>query len=322
MNRYDQVFFINIMPSNDKNDDENYITLVKNYVKKTKKNMFAYTLITLGNKRIEPWTLGQAMMNENQDFNPLIAVNPYLQHPIEIVKKIASLQLFYKNSIALNLIPGSFKQEMKSLSDQLDFEKKQVRLEEFHNVLQQFFKNKNKCTYDGQFYQLQDAKIYPELHDEKIGIFLSGMSDKTLDGYYVNNIKPMDLMKKSIEKNSGLILGVCTRKTKAEAQEAMNKLYPEDRSGQMLFEMNLASDETSLSVLIKDLLKDDYNDAPDFNLRPMKCFKSKVPFIVGSYEEVAEMLKKYYNLGYGFFILDFHPEDFDHIQECMKIFKN
>lgn len=91
-----KTFFINVAPSNDRRDEKGFHSQLDHYVGKTKKEFFKYTLITAGDKRLDPWIVAKKGNGEkNPEFHPLIAVNPLHQHPFHIVKKLASLQDFY-----------------------------------------------------------------------------------------------------------------------------------------------------------------------------------------------------------------------------------
>ncbi len=316
-----KTFFINVAPSNDRRDEKRFHSQLDHYVGKTKKEFFKYTLITAGDKRLDPWVVAQRAMEKNPEFHPLIAVNPLHQHPFHIVKKLASLQDFYARPMALNMIPGSFPNEMSALHDELSFAERFSRLKDFSNVLKDFFKEKTTGSFQGQYYQVTDAKLFPPLKED-VELFYSGVATTAeLSGNYVKGIKPLSEMKKSEGKAQGLLLGICARATNEEAQASMLKLYPQDRKGQMLFDMVLGGHETSWSQWMKDYLQRTPEERDDFNLIAMKNFWTSAPFIVGSYDECAGLLKKYSDYGYEFFITDFHHEDFLHVEECIKRFR-
>lgn len=317
-------FFINVMPSNDRREsDDIFIPKLKKYIDETKKEFFKHSLITVGDKRIDPWIISQIAMERNPDFSPMVAINPFIQHPLHAVKKISSLQMFYKREMALNLIPGSFPQERVALGDKLEDKERFLRLKEFSLALFDFFKKKNTGDFKGTYYNISDAKIYPELSNLSIFTFFSGMAhDDSLAGYYVRGIKPLAEMKSTSSSGQGLLFGLCVRKTKEEAEEALKKLFPIDRRGQMLFDIGIEGHETGWSVWMKDYLKKNPLEQRDFNLTPMRNFWSSAPFLVGSYIEVATIIKRYVELGHEFFIVDFHPDDFLHVEECLKLVRS
>lgn len=313
-------FFINILPMNDRHEDTTYLDHARELVRKIKKGYFNYSLVTVGNSRIEPWTLAQALMHENEDFNPLIAVNAFYQHPLSIVKKISALQSIYKNRIALNFIPGSFQNEMKSLGDESTFLERLDVLHEFSAVIKGYIKNKNDLTLDGHHYQLSSARIFPVV-TSAVDLFFSGTALSSRPGheesYFVQNIKPINELYPAKLPHQGLVFGVCARETTQKAFDEFERLYPEDRKGQMLYELAVHNDDTPWNMWIKTKLNETSTRSIDFNLRAMRNFWSPAPFLVGSYDEVAGIVKQYINMGYKFFIIDFAPEDIEHIQVCI-----
>lgn len=317
----DSAFFINVAPSNDRRDQTHFTADLEKYIDRTKAEFFRYTLITAGDKRLDPWVVAQKAMGRNPEFNPMVAVNPLHQHPFHIVKKISSLQFLYKNKIALNLIPGSFPHEMQALNDTLGFSDRLKRLNELAELVNEYSDKKVTGSLEGDFYQVRDAKIFPSMEDS-IDLFYSGVPEVKDDkGMLVKGIKPMDQMQPAQNKKQGLLLGICARSTEVLAAEAMETLFPEDRKGHMIFEMILESFESSWSSWIKSYLKSTSTDDSEFNLRPMKNYWSSAPFVVGDYDKVAGLLKKYTEMGYGFFVVDFHPQDFSHVEECLKRFR-
>ena len=127
-------------------------------------------------------------------------------------------------------------------------------------------------------------------------------------------------MKTASAPNCGLGIGICARPTDQEAFEAMKALYPADRKGELLFQLALNNNETPWNVWLKTYLASKPSDNPLYNLSPLIHYQSKAPFIVGSYESVTRQLKKYMDLNYSFFLLDFHLSDFDHVKKCLSFF--
>jgi len=79
---------VNVFPTNDRQKtDFDYRQVVRSVVDYSIELGFSHTLMTVGDKRIDPWVLSQHCLEYNSAFSPLIAVNPFYQHPINIVKK-------------------------------------------------------------------------------------------------------------------------------------------------------------------------------------------------------------------------------------------
>ena len=320
-----ETFFVNIFPMNDRRDEMNFKAVADEVVQFSVDMCFKYTLVTVGDKRLDPWMVSQYCMAKNDKFNPLIAVNPFYQHPIDIVKKVVALDKMFSNKVALNFVTGSFFGELKAVTDKLSFEERGNRLKEFFHLVQSLLIAKKPVTFQGQYYHLDSADVYPKFSKNSFESFVSGallneFKDQK-DAFFVKSIRPLDQMSSANAQHCGLGLGICARNTKEEAIAVANHLFPEDRRGEMLFGFSIANNETPWNKWLKDYLKDGKEDY-SFFLRPLKNFWSSTPYIVGSYQEVAEKIKQYSDLGYSFFVLDFLPEEATHVQHCLEIFRN
>lgn len=319
----DNLFFVNVFPPNDRQKvDFNYSEIAKNVVTYSCELDFKYTLITTGDKRIDPWVLAQYCLNENEKFSPLIAVNPFYQHPVNIVKKIISLKLLHSNRLAINLVTGSFFGEMKALNDKLSFEERSSRLLDFFQAMNSLV-NKDQSAHAGPFYSTQPAEIFPKYNFDKFDFFVSGSQFAQMNSenlvHFVQSIRPLNEMPKAVTKNMGLGVGICARETKEEALKEIKRIYPDDRKGEMLFNLSMANNSTPWNQWFRSYLEKNAHDNPDYFLKPMTNFWCSSPFLVGSYQEVAEKILAYGKLGYGFFILDFVPEEAEHIKICLDL---
>jgi alkanesulfonate monooxygenase len=310
-----ELFFVNIYPSNDRRLDFDYLGALRDITSSSYSESISHTLITVGDKRIDPWIIAQAGVQLGKNFSPIVAVNPFYIHPLEVAKKIISLNQLFPNPVALNLITGSFFNEMKAVHDNLSLDERSLRLKEFHTVLTSLLKG-DKVSFEGRFYQLSDAELFPKYKGSSLKFFVSGALAKEFQQddniYYVKSIRPLPEMEKAIFPNSGLLLGICTRPTREEAIAAVKTQYPEDRRGEMLFEISLNNKETPWNVWLKENLakhEDDY----DYYLHPIKNYWSSAPFIVDSYEGVIQKLQNYKALGYNFFMLDYLPDEASHV---------
>ena len=319
-------FFINIMPRNDRRDDRGFLSSVERCAADSVRLGFQYTLITFGHKRFDPWVLAQHAMRRNPKFAPLIAVNPAYEHPAAAAKRVASLTHLFPNRLALNLITGSFINELSSLGDTLAPDARNKRLEEFCRVLQELLSPAGRSDHRGRFYRTKGLEIFPKLARPKLDIFVSGsfqglMGRSTLAPLFVRNLRPPELLKPAPGPDCGLGLGICARATAAQAQAAVRRLFPPDRSGRLLFSLALQNTDTPWNRWLRPYLSRNDDARPDFDLTPMRNFASNVPFIVGSYEQVAEKLKGFVRTGYRFFLTDFHSGDGEHVKRILARFR-
>lgn len=321
-----ETFFVNVFSRNDRKViDFDYIENAKEIITTDSEKYFDFTLFTVGDKRIDPWVMAQFCISESQGINPLVAVNPFYQHPVNIAKKMASWSVLYpQKKLAINLVTGSFFNELRALNDNLNQEERFLRLKDFYFALDALL-SENCGKFESNYYQINSADFFPKVNNKDIYYFFSGALYKDFSNhkniYFVQSMRPLDQMEKINQGHFGLAVGICARETDAEANLALKELYPENRQGKMLFEMSLANNLTAWNLWLKSFLKNGIFESLNFNLIPMMNSWSSNPFLVGSYEAVAGMLKSYEKFGYHFFILDYDKSETAHVKKCIDIFR-
>jgi alkanesulfonate monooxygenase len=153
------------------------------------------------------------------------------------------------------------------------------------------------------------------------GIFVSGSSEAGLAAARIIGATAIKYPKPPGEETTvpndgidyGVRIGIITRETDDEAWRVAHERYPEDRKGQLTHQLAM---KVSDSVWHKQLGSlDNGSDSNPYWLVPFKNYKAFCPYLVGSYERVAEEVARYTEAGYKPFILDIPPtqEELSHI---------
>ncbi len=317
-----KTFFLNAFPPRDKRENSSPASDRKRIQEEAKSGLFAHTLFTVGSKRLDPFVIAQSAMENTPSLSPLLAVNPLHQHPLSIAKKLATLSQLYPNHLAVNLIPGSFFREHNALNDQVSGEIKSSRLLDFTLSLRKLLQSDKPVHHSGEYYPLKGVEMNPAFKGD-LNYFVSGNLYEELkeftDTWFVRSLRPLTEIKE-LSPRSGFLVGICARETTEEAKDAVKKLFPEDEFGKRMHEMSLGNEMTPWNRFLKEHGSKNPGDL-SYYLKPLESFWSPAPFIVGSYSEVAGVLKKYEAQGSAFFILDYHESDFQHVTEVISSFR-
>lgn len=318
------VFFINAFPPNDRQQNTQLADDMRQVLAEVDQLSLRHTLFTVGHKRLDPWVLAQSAMAQSERASPLIAVNPLLQHPLAVAKKLTTLATLEPRPLALNLVSGSFLREQRALRDTADFTARSERLLDFYTCLRKLLASSGTLTHEGAHFPLNNCEFFPPYSGLPVRFFISGSLPAHApvhdDTYFVRTLKPLSKATPAQHPRSGLLLGLCARPSTAEARQALDALYPNDPMGQRLHEMSMALDPTPWTRWLKEHLESGAQD-PFYCLKPLKNFWSPAPFVVGSYEEVAQVLARYVELNHQFFILDYKHSETSHVQRVLQLFR-
>ena len=272
-------------------------------------------LVYSDNSLLDPWLLSQIIIQQTTRLCPLVAVQPIYMHPYAVAKHITSLAHLYGRQIYLNMVAGGFKNDLEALNDNTPHDQRYARLIEYTTIIMFLLEGASPATYVGQFHSVSKLKLTPPLPPELMpGVFVSGSSDagvaaaKALGATAIKYPKPAHEEDPHADDavSAGIRVGIIARDDEAEAWEIARARFPEDRKGQLT--RNLAT-KVSDSVWHKQLSEvDDTAGKSPYWMVPFHNYKTMCPYLVGSYEQVAGELARYFNAGYRTVILDVPPD--------------
>jgi alkanesulfonate monooxygenase len=285
-------------------------------------------LVYADNSLVDPWMLCQIILQNTQDLCPLPAIQPVYMHPYSIAKSVTTLAYLYGRRICLNMIAGGFTNDLLALNDTTPHDKRYARLIEYTLIIKDLLAGESAVSRDGEFYKVDKLRLTPPLDPNLFpGIFVSGSSDAGLAAARVIGATAVKYPKPAGEEitvpndgiDYGIRVGIITRETDAEAWHVARARFPEDRKGQLTQQLAM---KTSDSVWHKQLSC--LGEGPDNNnpywLVPFQNYKTFCPYLVGSYERIAQEVVRYVAAGYKTFILDIPPtqEELSHIGLVFK----
>jgi alkanesulfonate monooxygenase len=284
-------------------------------------------LIYADNSIVDPWLVGQVVLENTEHLCPLIAVQPVYMHPYTVAKIVSSYAFMYNRRVCLNFIAGGFKDDLYALDDPTSHDDRYDRLSEYALVIKRLLESADPVSSEGRYYRVRNLKLLPPLPPELApGMLMSGSSRagiataRAVGATSIIYPRPageeLDTGETCLRR--GARVGIIARSESEEAWRIAHQRFPDDRRGRAMHQMAIAKSD---SLWHKQLSghRDEANihESP-YWLRPFETYKSFCPYLVGSFEQVAEYLSAYMIKGYSTYILDI-PYSFDDLECAVSV---
>jgi alkanesulfonate monooxygenase len=271
-------------------------------------------LVYSDNSLVDAWLLSQLIIQQTTSLCPLVAVQPVYMHPYAVAKHVTSLAHLYGRQVYLNMVAGGFKNDLEALNDMTPHDQRYARLIEYTTIVMRLLTSPAGVDFAGGFHAVSKLRLTPPLPLSLVpGVFVSGSSDAGLAAAKALGATAIKYPKPAAEEDPaddhltdpGIRVGIIARERAADAWRVARERFPEDRKGQLT--RHLAS-KVSDSVWHKELAaREDTGEDSPYWLVPFHNYKTMCPYLVGSYDQVADELARYFNAGYRTVILDIPP---------------
>ena len=309
-------------------DRETYVAQVVKVAQWSERAGCEGILVYTDNSLVDPWLVSQIITQHTETLCPLVAVQPVYMHPYTVAKLVATLGFLYRRRLYLNMVAGGFKNDLNALNDPTPHDQRYERLVEYTMVIKQLLAGTGPVTFDGRFYKVDKLKMVPPLSPDLLpGITLSGSSEAGLAAAKATGAIAIHYPKPASEYvdarpdptlESGIRIGMVSRPLEQEAWDAAHAYFPEDRRGQLAHQLAMKVSDSSWHKQLSEM--DAAQARSPYWLVPFQNYKTACPYLVGSYERVAQELCAYVSRGYRNFILDVPPnaEELDHTQQAFS----
>lgn len=270
-------------------------------------------LVYSDNSQLDAWLVAHVIIQNTRALCPLVAVQPIYMHPYTVAKTVASIGCLYRRRIYLNMVAGGFKNDLTALNDTTPHDRRYERLAEYVHIIKKLLESPGAVTFDGEFYRADKLRLTPPLTPGLFpGIFVSGSSDAGLAAARTIGATAIKYPRPASEEEApsddaleyGIRVGIIARHDEAEAWEIARARFPEDRKGQLTRQL---ATKVSDSVWHKQLSERDQREKSPYWLVPFENYKTMCPYLVGSYDQIAEEMARYFRTGYRRVILDVPP---------------
>ncbi len=274
-------------------------------------------LVYTDNGIVDPWLVSQVILQSTEQLCPLVAVQPIYMHPYTAAKMVSTLAFLHGRRVFLNMLAGGFKNDLLALNDETPHDDRYLRTVEYTQIVKALLSSPEPVSFEGRYYKVTNLRMTPPLPEELFpGILISGSSEaglaaaREIGATAVKYPKPPgeedDATADTIE--SGVRVGIIARDDSEEAWRVALERFPEDRKGQITHQVAMKVSDSQWHKQLSELGAERAGDSP-YWLGPFQNYKTFCPYLVGSYEAVADEVARYMGQGYRTFILDIPPSD-------------
>lgn len=277
-------------------------------------------LVYCDNGIVNPWLVAQQILQETTTLCPIVAVQPMYMHPFAAANMVASLGHMYNRRVYLNMIAGGFRNDLQALNDNTPHDDRYVRLTEYTRIMQLLLSSEHSVSFEGKYYSIRNLKMTPALSPELFpGIMMSGSSPAgataaaeevgAIAVKYPQRVNDERKITRQQTTPSGLRLGIIARKRSEEAWQVAQQRFPIDRRGKVLHRLAMAVSDSHWHRQLSEMAKEFALQDDPYWLGPFEHYQTFCPYLVGSYERVAQELRRYIDIGHDTFILDIPPSE-------------
>lgn len=318
------------IPESVSSDRHEFIRELKRIVLQSEKYGYKGILVYSDNRLIDPWVVAELILNQTHKLVPMVALQPVYMHPYTVAKKISSLAFIYGRRIALNLVAGGYINDLKALGDTTEHNRRYDRLTEYTEVIQKLLTSREGVSYEGEFYQIKNLKLKPEMPDNLQPLYyLSGSSSSAKEAAKKLNVKIIqypepiktysDVKMNGDAPIEGIRIGILARHSHEKAWKDAIERFPKTRNGQILHQMAVKTSDSEWHNNLSAQSEKEHVDEPVYWLGPFENYHTFCPYLVGDYDEVAKELSVYLGAGCDTCIIDTPVSAFE-LQNTLTVF--
>ncbi|NHM31111.1 LLM class flavin-dependent oxidoreductase [Neobacillus terrae] len=264
---------------------------------------------------LEAWSTAAGLAAVTEKIEIMAAVRPGFHNPAVTAKMAANIDQMSNGRLTLNVVSAWWAEEARQYNGIFtEHDERYDRTKEFIDVLKGMW-TKDTFTYEGQFYNIQNAKLSPKpVQRPNPILYAGGESEKgkqtiieKCDAYVMHGGTVEEIQRKVAEMKDrrsetenaplssfGMAAYVICRDTEEEALLELQKITTvKDTSGYAGFK-----DFTSKSQLEQKIQLQDYS-VSNRGLRPN---------LVGTPEQIADRIIQYEEVGLDLLLLQFSPQ--------------
>lgn len=303
---------------------------VRAFIQRSEAETFDGILLPDSNAgNLTPWFFADQVYHHSSSLHPFIAVNPVYVHPFYLAKQVANLSLYYDRRVYLNYITGTGLFEAQTLGNTLPHDQKYTRLKEYLSIVNRLLQG-DTVTCRGEHYTVTNlslphalpAHLLPTYYVAGNSAAARAVMRDTGARRLAMALAPNELCHEQAPHSTGFHLGILARPTTDNAMATMHQFSPEDARQKKI--QALATHKSG-AVWKKELLeKAAQGTKPPYCLTPFINGDSDVPYLTGSYQQVAKAIHQYLQHGITLLVIeipDTGEDEFQHLRMVITSLK-
>jgi len=271
----------------------------------------------------------------------LIAHRPGFIMPTLAARKIATLDQLTQGRIALHIISGGSDKEQRSDGDWINHDARYRRTDEYMGLLRRIWREREPFDHEGEFYRFED--VYSQVRcfqDPNVPLFFGGASDIALEvgskradvfalwGEPLSAIQERitDITNRALSHNRKIkfslsvrpIIGVTESEAWARAESILQQVQQATLGKIDPGQPARLQSEGSRRLLRFAEQRDVHDDRLWMPIASASGAAGSTTCLVGTAEQVADSLMKYFDLGCDTFII----RGFDPLQDAKEYGKD
>lgn len=280
----------------------------------------------------DAWLTASALLAETERLKFLVAFRPGLVPPTLAAQQAATFQRFSEGRLMLNVVSGGEDAEQQRFGDWLDHDQRYARTAEFVKIVKDIWTT-DSVDFDSEHYRIRDGRV-SQPPDPLPPLYFGGSSPAALpiaaqymDSYLTWGEPPaaaatkIGRVRELADKYGrtlryGIRLHTISRDTSAEAwavaEKLLAELSPEEIQKASQLNAKSESEGQRRMTALHGGRMDQLEIYPNLWAGVGLVRGGAGTALVGSHEEVANLIFEYYSSGFDEFILSGYP----HLEEA------
>lgn len=280
----------------------------------------------------DAWLVAAAMLAETERLKFLVAFRPGLISPTLAAQQTATLQRFSEGRVLLNVVSGGDDLEQRRFGDRLGHDERYARTAEFLRIVNTIWRQES-VDYAGKYYAVADARVsappnpLPQIYFGGSSTAALPIAAEFADVYLTWGEPPRAAAEKIATVREladdrgrklrfGIRLHTITRDTSAAAwavaEALVNELTPEQITKATALHSSSESEGQRRMTALHGGRIDKLEIYPNLWAGVGLVRGGAGTALVGSHEEVTNLIGEYHSLGFEEFILSGYP----HLEEA------